>query len=502
MVTRYVSLLLGVATLAASHGPAWARQGSSSTTVITDDRVNAGAEVFPFYWVAGGPGEPQVNFGNAPMNRNVRLFYEQHFGKYPRVWEAPDGSRIVHENGSVPQSTDWDGHFAKLRQDIAAAIPDPNWSGYAIIDLEAWTPVWDLLGNEHMREESKRLVRVRFPDADEEQVEALAKEEFETEGLRFMVDTLEFAKAERPNAMWGYYGYPYTYQEDYRQEKLQPILDASDAFFPPIYVVYYSVLQSPNISGNERTLAYYEGEIRNKLSLAKAVAGSRPVMPLIWFRYHDNNHIHGGQWINDLDLNAMITVPKAEGASGAIYWDYIQSQHVAGYNEQFPARITPAIRQYLASLAPVQTPAPSSGGSSSSSSSSSSSGSSSSGGSAPFSNNVNTITADAGAGSGQSSDQPAGQSSGGSSGGSSSSAQGVTSENALASVTGDANAEAPAAAPAKKSKKKAKVIKVATAKRKTVAAKPMQVAVKSKKKTAQQTTQLTSAGDGRSDSAP
>jgi hypothetical protein len=74
----------------------------------------------------------------------------------------------------------------------------------------------------------------------------------------------------------------------------------------------------------------------------------------------------------------------------------------------------------------------------------------------------------------------------------------------MASVTSGSDTEVPAAAPATKPKKKAKVIKVATAKRKNTVAKPMQVAVKAKKKPAQttQSTQLTSAGNGRSDSAP
>ena len=45
-------------------------------------------------------------------------------------------------NGGVPQNASLKAHLAQVEADIEKAIPDPHFSGLAIIDWEAWRPLW------------------------------------------------------------------------------------------------------------------------------------------------------------------------------------------------------------------------------------------------------------------------------------------------------------------------------------------------------------------------
>lgn len=45
-------------------------------------------------------------------------------------------------NGGVPQNASLEAHLKQVEVDIDATIPDVNFAGLAIIDWEAWRPLW------------------------------------------------------------------------------------------------------------------------------------------------------------------------------------------------------------------------------------------------------------------------------------------------------------------------------------------------------------------------
>ena len=324
----------------------------------------AGSNMYPFYWGVAGSRENEVNFGEAPIQRRAIVFYEQHMGRSPRIWISHDGTMVSFEHGGVPQACDWPAHLTKLREDIARSIPDPNWDGYAVLDYETWEPVWDLLRNELMKEESRRLVRERFPQVSAEEVERRAKEEFEAAAIDFLVRTVEACKQERPNAKWGFYGYPYPHQEPYRASHYQPLWDSVTAMYPSIYVTHFGLPAGAYPSNpSQRLVSSYMNDIRTKVGLARTIMGNRPVMPFIWMRYHEMNNHYRGQWINDLDLAAIVRTPHSAGANGSIFWDVVSSQdRVDGYNAFVPERLTPIMQEFHLELAPPLPPEQSSPG--------------------------------------------------------------------------------------------------------------------------------------------
>ncbi|MDX2115130.1 MAG: hypothetical protein SFZ24_05840 [Planctomycetota bacterium] len=310
--------------------------------------------VYPFLWCVAGNKQANVTFSGLPIDRNrAVMFYEQHFGEYPRIWANRDGTHVSPEHGSIPQRTNYTTHLAKVRRDIAAGIPDPNWDGYAILDFEGWEPVWDLLRNERMKEESRRHVRARFPVMSPAEVERRAKLEFETAAFDFLQRTLEECKRTRPRAKWGFYGYPYAHQTQY-QSRYQQLFDTVDAFYPPVYSVHYSVPDNARVGRSQRTATQYAREIDSKIAFARSVAGSRPIVPLIWMRYHDINIDYGGQWLNDLDLYTILKQPRISGAAASLFWEYIPDDRLAlDYSAFFSSRGGQIMKRVVAEMNPA-----------------------------------------------------------------------------------------------------------------------------------------------------
>ena len=77
-----------------------------------------------------------------------------------------------------------DAHLKKVEDDIKAFIPDPDFSGYGIIDYEAWRPVFDRNWGKKTiyREKSEDKVRKDHPESSDwtkEKVTIEARKEFE-----------------------------------------------------------------------------------------------------------------------------------------------------------------------------------------------------------------------------------------------------------------------------------------------------------------------------------
>ena len=101
-------------------------------------------------------------------------------------------------------------HLQKAAESIAEKIPEPNYSGLAVIDWERWRPLWDTnFGKKNLyKVESMSLVKKEGKLRNESEIEAEAKKRFESAGKRLMIETIELGKKLRPRALWGFYGFP------------------------------------------------------------------------------------------------------------------------------------------------------------------------------------------------------------------------------------------------------------------------------------------------------
>ena len=123
-------------------------------------------------------------------------------GVFPTI--SASGEKV---NGGVPQNADLSKHLELLARDVVQWIPDPDWSGNAVLDFEAWTTVWELntgSGDWHSRRYpvySLELERQKYPDLDDLEVYLRARAEFNASALNFFAETLKTLTNLRPKVI-------------------------------------------------------------------------------------------------------------------------------------------------------------------------------------------------------------------------------------------------------------------------------------------------------------
>lgn len=97
-----------------------------------------------------------------------------------------------------------------MTKDIVKKIPDPEYSGLAVIDWEGWRPTWDRNFDSKRIYQSRSvdIVQEKYPEwSMEEQIQE-AKKEFERSARIFMESSIKLARDLRPKGLWGFYGFP------------------------------------------------------------------------------------------------------------------------------------------------------------------------------------------------------------------------------------------------------------------------------------------------------
>lgn len=183
------------------------------------------------------------------MGANITIFYAEKLGLYPRY-----SGQGVAINGGVPQNASLDEHLRVASENIFTFIPDKNFQGLAVVDWESWRPLWERNWDSKQIycEASRALVRKMHPEWTPAQVDVEARAKFEAAGRKFMEETLKLGQRERPNGLWGYYGFPNCYNyysekstnytgecppiEIKRNNKLFWLWASSSALYPDIYL--------------------------------------------------------------------------------------------------------------------------------------------------------------------------------------------------------------------------------------------------------------------------
>lgn len=182
------------------------------------------------------------------MGDNMTIFYSNKLGFYP--WYSSFKNPV---NGGVPQNASLDRHLRAACDDIRTDIPDGEFEGLAVVDWESWRPVWERNWDSKQVywEASRALVRAKHPDWTAAQVEAEARAEFEDAARKFMQETLKLGQQQRPDGLWGFYGFPNCYNyyspktnysgecpadEVTRNDQLLWLWNTSSALYPDLYL--------------------------------------------------------------------------------------------------------------------------------------------------------------------------------------------------------------------------------------------------------------------------
>jgi hypothetical protein len=87
--------------------------------------------------------------------------------------------------------------------------------------------------------------------------------------------------------------------------------------------------------------------VNTAVEYVRKVAGpDRPVMALVWARYHEINPVFGREFLDQPDLEQMLRVPIHAGADGLVFWDAIGDKTLADeYRSYLQRNIVPALHK-------------------------------------------------------------------------------------------------------------------------------------------------------------
>ncbi|KAM7412287.1 hypothetical protein PAMA_021981 [Pampus argenteus] len=261
------------------------------------------------------------------QGQEMTIFYQNHLGLYPYL--SRDG---VEVNGGIPQLGDLATHLSIAETQISNTL-QPNFTGLAVIDWEEWRPLWERNFGTKMeyRRLSKLLVRQERPDLSDKAMMSLARQKFEESARRFMEETMETAVRDRPQGLWGFYGFPACFNNNKRttdksytgrcqrgtreqNDRLSWLWSQSTALYPSIYL--------PQQLAGSMDAALM---VRHRLLEALRVASlwrhgnktdhATPVLPYVRLAFTHTLHL-----FNKTDLMHTLGESAALGAAGVVLW--------------------------------------------------------------------------------------------------------------------------------------------------------------------------------------
>ena len=316
-------------------------------------------EGYPFFWYIGAARPQPAYASSAKLSAaNIQIGRVKtpdqpchtardgagpNCGLWPALVNSPGGGPPQAVNGGVPENANLSAHLAALEHDVPRWLPDVEWDGYAVIDFEAYTPVWDMnvgFGGGAYANASLALARQRHPGWPADKQLADAKMRFESAAMTFFVETLRVCSRLRPRAKWGYYGWPdhfylpcnrtgasdrwrcgydstTTDADKFRSwnNQLAAVWAASGAIFPSIYIPAYEAYPHSHTSG--MNAGFVRGVVGEALRVANR---TRPVVPFTLNYYHHGKGRGHGEFLNSTDLTTSLEVPIQMGAAGTILW--------------------------------------------------------------------------------------------------------------------------------------------------------------------------------------
>uniref|UniRef100_A0A3B3SL45 Hyaluronidase n=1 Tax=Paramormyrops kingsleyae TaxID=1676925 RepID=A0A3B3SL45_9TELE len=273
------------------------------------------------------------------------LFYTNRLGLYPFVDEATK----KEINGGIPQKGNLTASLEVAQWDITQYIPSGTSTGLAVIDWEAWRPLWDRNWDSKTiyRTLSIDYARQLDPSLSPSQAEPVAKEQFQTAARNFMEDTMSLGIDMRPNYLWGFYLFPECYNygwndADYTGEcptNAQTENDQLLWLWQTSTVLYPSVYLHTSLANTHKAALY----VRNQVHEAMRVA-SLPKHPFNVPIYVYTRPV----FTNQEDLVHTLGENAAVGASGSVLWGASADFHDKALSSYLNSTLNPYIANVTA----------------------------------------------------------------------------------------------------------------------------------------------------------
>ena len=260
----------------------------------------------------------------------------------------------------MPQNASLQAHLDEIRRTMPIGVAE-NYTGIVAIDFEDFAPIWsedtskDGWHSAAYQNLSIALVLQQEPNLPLAEAKVKAKKAFESAALEFFVETIKLCRTLRPNARWGYYGFPQAFTfKGYDSangptlralnDQLQPLWDASDVLLPSIYLAQWG---APAATLAKMNAGQINATVLESVRLQKQAKHHRP--PIYPFMYSYYNSGRQNVTLTAEDTTASVAFPFALGATGLVVWgDPSYKNHtvpgtVAQFQSYYKAVLGPTI---------------------------------------------------------------------------------------------------------------------------------------------------------------
>ncbi|KAK3880582.1 hypothetical protein Pcinc_014940 [Petrolisthes cinctipes] len=243
----------------------------------------------------------------------VNIFYKP--GLFPTL--TADGRVAV--NGGIPQNGSLISHTQAFTKRVQKLLPD-NYSGIAVLDFEEYYPSLAMNRPEYLKA-SYSWVASAHPDWPHSRVVEEAERTFNHTAREFFEVLLWLGRELRPQALWGYYHYPYCHDYQPGNPHCKPqvmehnnacvwLIRGSTALYPSIYITEHR-----GWSARARRLMTL-GRLGEAIRMRhRALATYTPILPYFWYRYHDTS-----QFLSGVDVVNTLGLVRVLGLEGAVVW--------------------------------------------------------------------------------------------------------------------------------------------------------------------------------------
>ncbi|XP_069861421.1 hyaluronidase-2 [Dipodomys merriami] len=258
------------------------------------------------------------------VNQNITIFYYNRLSLYPRF-----DSTGMSVHGGVPQNGSLWAHLQMLKKSVEHYIRTQEPPGLAVIDWEDWRPVWvrNWQDKDVYRQSSRQLVASRHPDWPADRIVKQAQYEFEFAARQFMLETLRYVKAVRPQHLWGFYLFPDCYNHDYaqnwetytgrcpdvevaRNDQLAWLWAESTALFPSVYL-------DETLASSAQGRNFVSFRVQEALRVAHTHHANHALPVYVFTQPTYTRKLSG---LTEMDLISTIGQSAALGAAGVILW--------------------------------------------------------------------------------------------------------------------------------------------------------------------------------------
>ncbi|PZC83187.1 hypothetical protein B5X24_HaOG208278 [Helicoverpa armigera] len=286
------------------------------------------------------------NTGDTFRGDKISILYDP--GDFPALLRNSTSGELKYRNGGVPQEGDLIKHLDTFQKVLEQSVQDKDFNGVGIIDFESWKPV--LRQNFGIltpyKDVSYEIEKKRHWWWKKQWIEEEAKRRFEGAGREFMQATISLAKKMRPQALWGYYGYPYCFNMAYNNrketcaDKVPQENDRISWLWEESTGLYPSVYSSDDITASQLA-ALVRGRVREA---ARVAAAGATILPYFWYRYRDKGYF------NESDLDTAFSTFYKSNASGFIIWGSSNDVNTVEKCKNLKAYVTdilgPAVAKY------------------------------------------------------------------------------------------------------------------------------------------------------------